>query len=351
MKLVRQRKDGHVRMLQPERSVVAARVRHAQPATLVLDDGQEIASTCLRCPDMPCVAFQAPELAAEVGIDATYSPNDQVCPFGAIAASADRTPVIDPSGCVGCGLCIARCPVGAIFRTDRPLAAVNDADESMLPFVPDGASDGFDDMRELMREALAESADLGYSADASVLESLAPIQASLNSGNSRTKMGLLVRNSLLLLGLAAKLGVSGDTSHRVDLIASDGELVALAELEPGNDLLDAVRRLMSDVAIMIGRRGLERELVVPLIVCVGLPNRRGDVYEVISNAANRLDLEISTVPLSALLLLIGSRASADLSDLRTFRVDAQHPTARAALESLLGRDVDHAANLGLVPEK
>ncbi|NLP05471.1 4Fe-4S binding protein [Candidatus Fermentibacteria bacterium] len=36
------------------------------------------------------------------------------CPVGAIE-KVDGTAVIDPDKCIACGLCVASCPVGAIF--------------------------------------------------------------------------------------------------------------------------------------------------------------------------------------------------------------------------------------------
>ena len=34
----------------------------------------------------------------------------RVCPYDAIAMGADRIPVVDPTKCTGCGLCVAECP-------------------------------------------------------------------------------------------------------------------------------------------------------------------------------------------------------------------------------------------------
>lgn len=90
---------------------------------------------CAWCNDFPCIAActtgalgrngaaPAPIGTAVIAADACYAWQGQPCDYcllrcpaagGAIAADAQARPVIDAVACVGCGVCMERCPPDAI---------------------------------------------------------------------------------------------------------------------------------------------------------------------------------------------------------------------------------------------
>ncbi|MRR36721.1 hypothetical protein EG829_19065, partial [bacterium] len=74
----------------------------------VLEDGDALTAACLRCMTPRCRKFDAaevPTMSADVHLE--------VCPVRALGADANGVPVAYDN-CMGCGLCVLRCPVGAM---------------------------------------------------------------------------------------------------------------------------------------------------------------------------------------------------------------------------------------------
>ena len=79
-------------------------------------------SSCLACVDRPCIEFSVDEREGGTRI------NKNVCPTNAIALEEKTGHItIDKESCVGCGLCVMRCPVFALHfvKDDSPQVMVN----------------------------------------------------------------------------------------------------------------------------------------------------------------------------------------------------------------------------------
>jgi hypothetical protein len=168
---------------------------------------------------------------------------------------------------------------------------------------------------------------------------------------SRSQFGLLARNYLLALGFRARLGIEGSQSVRVELGFSDGRSIGVAELEPGMDVLDAVRRLIADVATVASRESIPADTLAPTLIVAALPNVRTAFYELLENIATRLNLNVNVFPAAALGLaatLGGASVSTGLlSD--GFHVSRSSPGLDEALARLL--NVDAVTAFGLMPSK
>jgi len=82
------------------------------------------------------------------------------------------------------------------------------------------------------------------------------------------------------------------------MVFVDGTVEGIAELEMGEDLLGAARRLMTDFAIARGRYGIASRNSLAAIVCVTLPNARSDIYELLSDIKNVLDVRVRVIPVA-----------------------------------------------------
>lgn len=253
-------------------------------------------SECICCPDSPCTTYSDAEAEAAVVLDVTRDPHREVCAFDAIWIDASTgVPSIAEERCGGCGLCVMRCPVGAIAwwfggeaRVQAPNAGLTEATADVdrhANALARGAA-----VRELYVPSGAEWTQLRERFD-SALEAMPNAQRRL-----------LVRNLLRGLGAAAHASVRGDTSERTEITAADEGTVVLAEVAREADLLEGVRRVMTAVAIAHARRGVPTSQLSPAVFMLRMPNQRTDGYELVRDLNTVLGLEVAILPIAALHL-------------------------------------------------
>ena len=105
-----------------------------QPVYVNFNDSTRGRGTCLGCYDVPCITlvdrdFTLPESLKEFPGD----PNRNVCPSDAINWDTFNEVVqVDRKACIGCGLCVSRCPYGAISLNSEGVAIVETSDPDDL---------------------------------------------------------------------------------------------------------------------------------------------------------------------------------------------------------------------------
>lgn len=269
--------------------------------TIEYSDGAREAPACLRCPDAPCLRYQPDELQPE-GLPSFPSDGDlSVCPTGAFGWPIDVGvgPVVMPDLCIGCGLCIDRCPVGAIQLGTDGTARVLDDDTPTLKCTK--SADALH--ARVAFERAARSARMAVASDTG-LERLAQRISSTGMAGGPKFPNLLTRNLLAGLGWRVAMRRSGDTNIRMDLLAQRASSLCVTEVEFSDAVIDAPRNVLDGIAVLRARYRIPEGALVGLVVAGALPNQRSEYWHVISDIEKALGVRVHTATAAALVLLL-----------------------------------------------
>ena len=267
-----------------------------QPVVVELEGGIKGRGTCLGCHDAPCMTMAAEDFALpEVLREFPGDPSRDVCPTGAIAWNASgEAAEVNSDACIGCGLCVARCPYGAISLTPKGVAVVENDD-------PDGLTVAADRTLSLAGHIRPQRVGRIGPVRISAVQKMPDSIDSLNS-NAGTRF---IRNLLIECGIKCRIRRRGDTNVRMDgvLATAEGRLGVL-EIELGNAALESPRELLEDVAVLHRRYGIELGSIDPVSVITKLPNARSEYFRVMSDIEKVLNLRCRTVTVGALLAVL-----------------------------------------------
>lgn len=297
-------------------------------------DGTSSYTSCLRCPDPPCMFFGHAEVVSASLPDFPADRNPAVCPAEAISRPDGGAPSIDATACMLCGVCASRCPAGAIRMV--PHAVVGDDALAAFPETSDAASA---DAAIAALSAAPRMGELLTESDVIADDLRARLLAAWERIGDRFP-DHLARNLLIAAGCGAAMRRKGDVFARMDIVlGAPWPDYGCVEAEFGDvAVLDAPRDLLDDVAVSVGRLGKNPRSLATLVVTDVLPNRRSEYWRIVQDVRNVLGIKIGTVTVLALCLLVWrGRRMSDLP-LDLFHVDIDTPSYRASvLEPLLGR--------------
>lgn len=179
--------------------VSTLRTQAERPGEVILVNGVIDLGSCINCPDTPCVFFSDAEIASPLLSDFPFDHSRDVCPFDALTVDATQSiPVINAANCVGCGLCVSRCPANALHTSPNHIAVLNDKENSIFKkrSAPDPKAHEATvaRLRAGMREGTARPLDTD------TLDHV--LNAVRGAARTNKKEKLLIRNLLLCLGAA-----------------------------------------------------------------------------------------------------------------------------------------------------
>lgn len=282
---------------------------HGECTTVALADGRAGAGSCLGCGSAPCMEKDESELTLFGTLDAfPGDPSRDVCPTKAIRWDSENAVAsVVVADCIGCGLCVSRCPYGAISMADGLTASVETTDPDGLVVV--GATKG-------EHPKVNRSGQIARM-DAPAASNLPATVGALDDGRTT----LLVRNLLNEVGLNARTRRRGDTNVRIDAVGfSRSERPFVAEIETGAGVLESPRALLEDVAVLHSRYGYVVDGIDPVSIILSFPNVRSEYYQVIRDIEKVLGLRCRTVTVGALVALLWNFSRLDGFDGNAFTV-------------------------------
>ena len=226
-------------------------------------------------------------------------PNLDVCPTGAIQWSSESAVAeVLADDCIGCGLCISRCPYGAIHLAKGLKAQVETNDRDGLVVVGQWTGE------HATPERKGQIASLNAPAAANLPATVV--------GIPETKARLLVRNLLHEVGLKARIRRRGDTNMRIDGVGfSRSGRPFVAEIELSAGVLESPRALLEDVAVLHSRYGYNVKDIDAVSIILSFPNVRSEYYQVIRDIETVLGIRCRTVTVGALVALLWSCSRID----------------------------------------
>lgn len=259
----------------------------------IFDDGlgETQTSVCLRCPARYCGHFQASELGPAVG-----HRNDLVCPVDAITFVRGE-PVIDDS-CIGCGLCVMRCPYGSLYFTNERRPAHDDPGPGALTDVSVEEFEVFD--RDLHR-IRAFDADPTASTVRGSIENAAALD--------KTQYYPLIGSLLTAAGFPTVTSRVGDTSNRFDALIIDLEesipLEIKAPREVGYVNVKSVQQALENKVILDAREFFPSlSATSTLVVGYEYPAQRSDVLALINDIQATFGIQVGILDLGAVYKLV-----------------------------------------------
>lgn len=302
-------------------------------------------SPCWLCADAPCAKFAQEEVGRPLPIEAPLNPDSSVCPTDALSIGVGGLPVVDQQVCIGCGLCVIRCPVGAIHLDKRSAVAVVSGPATGKSTSPVE----FELERALAENSLDPESAPFLDADLASVQVERTMHIQLGP-RPAAALRRLVRNAFLLDGAPTRMSNPGDNSAWAEVATAAMDriharaTVGAVQIEAGSLSLDAHRRLLAGTAVAISRWGVSKADLVPIIVVVAQPNLRTDYYRILSDVRKYLDMRIRTVPLAVLYLGIRDRGNKLLGTIQSGAyVDSDDPSNEQWAQGAFG------ASSGSVP--
>ena len=310
--------------------------------TLILD-GKKLVSCCLNCVKPRCMFVNEEAIRCMKFNDIAGSVDIHMCPSRALSVG-DKGVRVDESMCSGCGLCARACPVAAITLQDGKAKVNIYSGELCIKKLPvtDAA---IEEQERFLRkcEKIKKQGIILCESD-SIMKNIQKYVQFLN----QDKQNIFVRNLLILLGNHATTARKGNVYMRLDGFYQNENGYGVLEVEAGSDALDMSRAILDDIAVLNSRHGVAKEDNKPLAVCLNLPNKRTDYWQVVKDIKSVTGIEIQTLTIGALLIMLWNNI--EVRDFSRFYIDVDNTSIRNEVEKAIGREVRLSLRTGGILE-
>lgn len=272
------------------------------PGTAHFRSGAECHIGCLGCTNPRCMFFSEKEIEC-TEIDGF--PNDKslnTCPVEAITwDSSSELPVIDSRKCINCGICVSRCPVGALYFSNQGKLLVNSEHDKIVEHKKANATTQAAHIHQVEQLVSIPRAGISINASDRLFNAIYSKLFRLRS-NYHNAVG---RNLLIALGCKCAMRRIGDVYTRMDAVySSPAGSFGAVEIEFGRDTLDASRGILDDIAVLNTRYGVNKHRNKALVICLQLPNARQGYWQVVRDVKIVEGIKIQTITVGALMFLL-----------------------------------------------
>lgn len=301
-----------MRRVRPESStakplrMISSSGTHRSPDTMSVDG-----ACCLRCPDEPCLRFNNDER----GDGNTF----EVCPVDAIRDARRELGPTVLDKCIECGLCVMRCPVGALALSENGVVVSPPSPALTTPAV---------DETSFFSARAAQNTTAGW--DDQKLAKLATRLTESAAALKQDAFYALVANLFTAAGYPSRRPARGDTSNRVDVILIDdaGSLPVEVKSRAESPVINvkSVQQALENRVVMDQRDfAITDPKNSTLVVGYAYPPVRSDVTELIEDISVAFGINVGLIALS------------DLYRLALGRMLAGENPSRQLLSELKGR--------------
>ena len=307
-------------------------------------DGGWASGSCIHCINPPCLEYAEGEIELEIFKEFPSDGTLEVCPTKAISWPQESdSPTIDSAACISCGICVRRCPVAAIYLDpDETTAVLNDLPNRYFILKDQEVSET---TQEFLFEMFSQVPESGIfiSEDDDILQRFFDKFKSVTTEQKHSSQfpNHLVRNLILEVGIKALMRRRGDAYLRMDIVFEQSEKkLGTCEVELGDDVLDAPRNLLDNVAVLVSRYKIKKNNIMPLVVTLSLPNQRSEYWRVIKDIKQVLNLQINSLTIGMLVLLVWNRIKVSIDSQEMLYADSDMYTLRSQFEYILGRKLN-----------
>jgi len=309
-------------LADPNNQIISSNITLFGSNKVLFQDGTLVKGTCINCPTHPCMYFRRSEINPSIIKGLPHNISNLVCPVDAISIhSVNGYPIVDGNACIGCGLCVSRCPIGAININPKNFVAEINIEDNQA-FVTSNSKDKIN--RESTYRMIVDS-EVKYTVSKSPISLIEVFMRRIMSIYDQDNHfeNILNRNLLIGLEIPTITRVIGDTNFRIDMLSILDSKILVIEVDVSPvSLLETPRALLDNIAVLNARYNIDIHRLIPLVICAIFPNKRTDYYEVLADIRKVLEIDIKTISIAALLLCIIYKVKLDDESLtRLFSLD------------------------------